>query len=534
MKTEIVWSDLIIEEGKLDPLGVWRVGDRLIGELLSAFTTVVYHRPARYFSMYSWIIYHLNAGKYSNRKLFWERFYELEAMLLCAIQLHGEHNYEYFRGQIGSEHAKQILAKVSKGQMNFSKERMSNGWETNYKRPMYDFNLVETDFGMISGLKTTPSGKKLALAYGDSIRSTRFFREFIDKTSVPVKVLEELASYSCPCLTHTPDRKTLENEQQTLIEYMLDTGATKDSGKITEESKLLLPSIYLILDFVAFLNKNDIAFTEESWRKALSTHVTKGRRVYSPPVEYAGLFRRWELYNLDSLFVFALESALNGFLVYLHGVKNPKASGMMSEIEEYVAQVLKDAKIIDNLKLDNTASKAIGNIINFSSTELFALEENIIEKIKTTKSLDKIAYSFLLCVYTTALFIKRQNDDDYKEAVEVLRKNSEIDGLELSVIHAPGSMGNYALGYFLKEIFLKKWIIHRQLDIRNRRDKDVAWFSFNSETNSYNWESFYEPNLYRASRSEILMTFLLNLEIVKIEKMEWVLNRSSSFCRKIL
>jgi len=398
---------------------------------------------------------------------------------------------------------------------------------------MYDFHLVETDFGMTSGIKTTPSGKELALAYRDSIRPTRFFKDFIDKTYVPVKVLEELASYSCPCLTYAPNRKTLQNEQQASIGHMLDADVARDSEKVAEESKLLLPSIYLILDFIAFLNKKDIVFTEDAWRKTLSTHASQGGRVYNPPVQYVGLFRRWELYNLDSLFVFALESALNGFLVYLHAAKNPKASGVISAIEKHVAQELREFKAINNLKLDNMASKAIGAIIHLSPAELFALEEVIIEKIKTTKSSEKIAYSFLLCIYATALFVKRQNDDDYKEAVEVLRKKSAIDGLELSILHAPDSMDNHNLGDFLKGTFLKKWIIHRQLDTRNRRDKDVAWFSLNSETDSYNWESFYEPNLYRASRCEILMTFLLNLEIVKIEKAGWALNRSSSFYRKI-
>jgi len=29
MKISVEWSDLIIEEGKLDPLGLWRVSDRL-------------------------------------------------------------------------------------------------------------------------------------------------------------------------------------------------------------------------------------------------------------------------------------------------------------------------------------------------------------------------------------------------------------------------------------------------------------------------------------------------------------------------
>jgi hypothetical protein len=56
MQINIEYSDLLIERGRRDPLGLWRVGDRLAGELLPPFNTVVSQRPARYFSMYSWMI----------------------------------------------------------------------------------------------------------------------------------------------------------------------------------------------------------------------------------------------------------------------------------------------------------------------------------------------------------------------------------------------------------------------------------------------------------------------------------------------
>ena len=41
MKLTASWSDLLIEKGTRDPLGLWRVGDRMISELLGPFTTVV-------------------------------------------------------------------------------------------------------------------------------------------------------------------------------------------------------------------------------------------------------------------------------------------------------------------------------------------------------------------------------------------------------------------------------------------------------------------------------------------------------------
>lgn len=96
---KVVWSDLLIDKGKLDPLGVWRVGDRMIADLLAPFTTVVAQRPARYFSMYCWALDHLSKQPIATKKEFWERFFVLEGVLLCAIQLHSPHSYDHFGGR---------------------------------------------------------------------------------------------------------------------------------------------------------------------------------------------------------------------------------------------------------------------------------------------------------------------------------------------------------------------------------------------------------------------------------------------------
>jgi len=200
METKVLWNDLLIEEGKLDPLALWRVGDRLIGDLLSPFTTVVGHRPARYFSMYSWIIYHLNKQKFNNRQLFWRRFYELEAVLLCAIQLHEKHNYEYFMGQIGSESAKKIIENVKRENIELGEiDKIKNGWEPNYKQPMYSFQLLETDYGMVSGMKVTERGEQIALAYKNSIKSSTFYKDYLDKTSIPLDMIRELVTKYVIC-----------------------------------------------------------------------------------------------------------------------------------------------------------------------------------------------------------------------------------------------------------------------------------------------------------------------------------------------
>lgn len=525
---------MIIEQGVFDPLGLWRVGDRLIAELLSPFTTIVYHRPARYFAMYSWIFHHLNNQGFEDRKKFWQRFFELEAVLLCAIQLHQAHNYEFFLGQIGGEGAKKFLSQSKNGLLNFSKIKISNGWENNYKRPMYDFNLIETDLGISSGVKVTSAGKHIAHAYQNSIISSLFYKKYLKETVLSKDVIEDLSRFSCPCLLYNPQTKSLEDERNTIIEYMLKEHEIESPDYIQDKFKTLLTSIYLILHYMSCLNSNGLPFTYENWRHTLSTQIFNGSEMYSPPEEYRKIYRRWDLYNLESLFVFSLESALEGFLEFLHeNNNNIKSSHIDTTIKDFFLQRLNKHGIKD-LKIQSSLKKSTESIALLSSHKLSEIENKLIVEVRRQTSLDRTLIAFYLNVYTQALFIKRKTSSDYEYALEFLFEHSYIDGNELSLFQSLDETEDISIEDFLTEVFFEKWVLLRQLDTRSRRDKEVAWFSFNSETDSYNWESSYSPGLHRAARSEILMTFLLNLEIVNHKQEGWYLNPNSGFYKHML
>ena len=79
--------------------------------------------------------------------------------------------------------------------------------------------------------------------------------------------------------------------------------------------------------------------------------------------------------------------------------------------------------------------------------------------------------------------------------------------------HEPGNLRSEpGPGYFHKT---------RQLAIRSQRSKELAWFSFNTETKTYDWEDMYTPILYRAERLGNVMGFLENLAIVESMESGW-------------
>jgi hypothetical protein len=516
MKTRIEWSDLIIEEGKLDPLSLWRVGDRLAGDLLSAFTTVVMHRPARYFAMYSWIFSLLQRRDYKSNKEYWRDFFQYETALICSIYLHEEHNYDSFLGRVGSEYAGELIQSSKNGIVNLSNKKVRNGWEVNYKNSMYDFGLLETDPGLVAGLKLTAEGDALSKAYGETVNRSAYFREYLNEKKVPIRVLKESSAYTCPCVVHNPLTKRLSEERASIANIMLSKGKHNGNAK-----GALIDSIDLILTFIRAINKKGIGFTEKTWRRALSTGNYAAGETFRVPENYLGIYRKWDLYNLDNLFVFSLESALGGFLEYLHKNNNLRKKELDNKLDLLISTAIKtkrepllNEKILSNIEL----------VKGLNNSRLFELEEVLIKKIGESNGLRKVLDAFSLCLYIIALYIRRKNSNDYAPALTYFNEVTNIDGYELSLEQAVEAIeGCDCRTYFLDQ-YIKKWLIQRQLDARIKRNKDVAWFLYAPETGFYSWEANYESSLYRASRTSILMSFLLNINVVQQIDGEWHIN----------
>ncbi len=521
MKIELNWSELLIEKGRLDPLGIWRVGDRLISELLPPMTTVVTNRPARYVNMYCFIFFYLNGKNFKEKKQFWGRFYEMESIFLCSIQKHIPHCYEKFAGQIGSEAANEIIDSQKGSLINFDGVKIRNGWEANYKNPMAQFELIEPDFGVISGIRLTDRGEKLAFAYEVSIENTEFYQTYLSSTEIPVKTIEALSNYSCPCNFYEPLTDELIEERNLSISILLKPG----KEIIEKNNSFLWPSLNLYTDFMKSLSEENVKFTPKNWRIVLSTGIFDNKFKYNPPVELQNIYRMWEIYNLDSLLVFSLESTLSGFLEYLHskdGVinKNEINKELFNDCFYEITPIYDD-----HFSWSESIKFNIEQIEKFDSPEHFTLEQKLIEKVNETSDISKMIHSFLLYVYVQALYYKIDNSVNYVDAVNFYSDNSNIDGLELSLIHTNHQMkDDMQLKLFFINIFLKEWVLNRQLQTRSQRGKEVAWFSEIKEIESFAWENFYSPNIYRADRSSILMSFLLNLKVVNFSDNGWTID----------
>lgn len=514
MKYNVVWNDLILEEGKLDPLAIWRVGDRIIGELFGPFTTVVMNRPARYVSMYSWIFYHLGKKNIDGKKGFWDLFFFYEFIFLCAIERHQNHNYPLV-GRIGSEQISNFLNKqpeeISIIEMN--NQRRVRGWTTNYKNMMQQLGLITDDPALPSSMKLTNIGNVTAQLYERSIKPSLFFQLYIDKLNVPLKVIDDLAKYSCPCLVHKPGTQLHRNERNGInnIYYY----------KCIKKNTLLWDSIHLLLVVLKEFKKANEKFTIPKWRQILSTGVLKDHQFIPLSERTREIFFKWQLYNLDSLFVYSLESALSGFLEILQKTKTIRVGSLQKFYLEAFESSFKRSSLFPKVNYIEDLYQEIKELNCHRKKEL---EIELIESIRNSTGEQKINSSFYFFLYIQSLFSNFKNDSEYANAIKFYRELSSLDGTELTLNHSSKISSGKTI-YELFTIFLEEWVIRRQLNTRIIREKELAWFCYTSETNTYDWEHSYYPTIYRASRMSIFLSFLENTEIVTEYKDGWVFNR---------
>ena len=388
---------------------------------------------------------------------------------------------------------------------------------------MYDFFLIETDFGLTSKVKLTKRGEALAKAYQKSIESSEFYKNLNDE-NIDYAVVEDLSKYSCPCLLYNPSNELLANEVNVISSNML-TKLNLGGYENIEGLDNILSSTYLMLNCLMEMDKNSMAFSKQGWRRVLSTGLFENDAPYKAPEKFKQLFRHWEIYNLDSIFIYSLETGLCGFLEFLHKNKGYLPVTRINILADVFDTVCGRFDFFKNHVLVSDIETTLNNLASLNPEEQLEIEEDLIEKILNHKSEYRVVCGFLLYIYVQALYYAKLHNNDYKETIDFYGDHSEIDGWELSLqktmeINFDSPHKNIK-DFFLNE-YLKKWIVDRQLDTRNTRRKDVAWFSYNNETKSYNWETAYQSGLYRAPRSEILMTFLLNLNIVEYQDGKWV------------
>lgn len=546
MKTsEPYLNEFMIERGTLDPLGLWRVSDRMTSYLLAPFTTIVMSRPARFYVFFCWAIKQCTENNFQQTAtLYWEKFFKLEAAFLCAIAMHEEEGHKYdFAGFIGGDSARQMLEKAGK---NIILSRVHNGWDPNYTGSMQGLDLFE----VVNSLPVlTPKGRQLAVAFEDCIKNTSYFINWRFKESVPLEVIKEYGQIACPC-------NLIEQGPQFEIERSIATEVLLQplNGRTTisdQQAKTLQDSIQLILLAAHALNKKDLGFSRESWRQLASSgryFEADKEASFEIPSSLQDTSNLWKMYELQSVFVYSMEAGLSSVLTWLHLEDEGRA--ILGRLADKTKPLLPEVLGIcfgdteTSIGPDDSVSQIFGLITGRETNEdaatSYSLTKGIFDRILLTGLVNRdlantadpamtLCLSFSLFMHLVVSMFGEYREIDSSH-LDFYRSLSSVDGNELSlprIIESRYLPGSSAWGNSIWQEFWNFYvgnlIVDRQLDTRFRRGKEIAWFSKITELGlgteidlqMLQWENDYSPARYRAPREPVLMSLLENINLVE-------------------
>jgi len=209
------WTARIDEdEGAQDPLGMNRVTDRLLRDLMPGITTIS-PRP-RYIAHHLWALRDTAESENpSSRVQLIRGLYQRERIVLLAGKYHAQSDSnKSHTGLIGSSTAGGIIATdddVIDLDFSFSSNR-SGSYGRNYVGPLQTMGLVDTPENA-DYEEPTDRGDSIATAYGDMADEVNL-TQLATSESISFDTLDTVAEKVCPCASSNPkapDRESLRD-----------------------------------------------------------------------------------------------------------------------------------------------------------------------------------------------------------------------------------------------------------------------------------------------------------------------------------
>lgn len=310
-----IWTEKV-EESDIaqDPLGMDRVTNRLLRELLPGITTI--SPRARYIAHHLWAAWDTDQRENpGTRAKFLSEMYRRERLLMLSSVRHRlmeEANGKDHRNIVGVSTGENILEQAENSitlDFRFVNAR-SGSYGQAYVGPLQNMGLIDTpedaDYEV-----PTERGEEIAKAY-NSITTESNFDDFVQQDEISVEDLSGLAKEVCLCQvceTNAPDRETLRE---------LYLGENPAVGMRTQ-SRYRANSLKLLLH-LARLAENGVPFTPNALLDACYFQSIKTEEGYFPadiPEYLEQHASRWKALQAHDYFAYATEAILENWLSYL-------------------------------------------------------------------------------------------------------------------------------------------------------------------------------------------------------------------------
>ena len=288
----------------LDPLGLSRVSEYIVNELLPGITTST--NRGRNFSFLTWALKVVNSTNIASRKDFNKKLAKLEAAYVIGGLLDADEHIPNSKGPIGKKKARNRISNT-KGRyinLNFSVLNNPAGSYGQY------FRAAMWRLGLMIPLQKSDilsnTGKKIADIFEENVKNTKYFQSYLLEDNVNKKVLMEFGN-KCSYLR----LKEFKNERRALINLFFNEN--QNNSEIRNSRKMTL---LFILDLFDKFTNLKIDLDDDKFRDVIYYHSFKYDKNIVAYEEkfFSEILKLWRYYGFQENFTLVLENILDVFI----------------------------------------------------------------------------------------------------------------------------------------------------------------------------------------------------------------------------
>lgn len=323
-----IWNKPIKEiDRALDPLGMNRVNDRMIGDVLQGITALTMR--VRYYSFYVWAIDQIHKKKLATTYTeFKDTFYKMERIFMLACVAHGEKESEKNHNDVNGTSKGSEIWKKSSGQipLNFTYfGHRLGGYGQYYEGSIINLGLIEKldeeEFERPSEL-----GIEVIKSFEKIVTQTQFL-SIIEKNQTNKTVIEEIGDKLCLC--NVKDQKS---EKDALAKLFFADIGYKDKKEIQRRD-----SLSLILCITEQARKNNVCLYDEIFLSTCYFSEMKSDNKIIQikiPSALSDIADKWKIIGAHDNLALTLESILQCFLQFLE--ENPSRGRSLQEFYKII------------------------------------------------------------------------------------------------------------------------------------------------------------------------------------------------------
>lgn len=357
-----VWNKRIEESDRaLDPLGMNRVNDRFLNDLLPGITTVT--PRARYYSFYVWAINQV--GKVAqNLAEFKNKFYDLERLYMLSCLGH-----EQFKGR---DRSHTNINGSDKGRRKWTESdeiiplnfryfgNRLGGYGQYYQGAIARLGLTAISEDSVFE-QPTETGLEVANAF-DYVAKRSGFKDLIHKKSVTKEELKKCGSKICLCRLKNKDANDLKALQNVFFDLKNSLGYAVDSFR--QQTLCLI----MFCSNVA-ANHNFMLSDQHFLDACYYGQMRENKTVFSVdlPEVFTEAVARWKIFRAHDYLAYSAEAILHQFLEF---IAEEPSGGTFDDFIDRLA-------IPEALKVIKKLTKATLNNADFSKTSIKDMLDSI-------------------------------------------------------------------------------------------------------------------------------------------------------------